>query len=89
MQYLPLKAKKKKKKANGSYMYLIFERECLCVLNLSQALASRSQRPNLLQALFADIALEVDERARGESRLCFRGRSHIDIALELFVDSNS
>lgn len=82
MQFLPLKA-------NGSYMYPIFERECLCLLNLSQALASRSQRPNLLQELFADIALEVDERARGESMLCFRGRSHIDIALELFVDNHS
>ena len=41
---------------------------CLCVINLSQSLASRSQRPNLLQELFADIALEVDDRARGESR---------------------
>lgn len=31
---------------------------------LQRALASRSQRPNLLQELFADIALEVDDRAR-------------------------
>lgn len=32
-----------------------------------QALASPSQRRNLLQELFADIALEVDDRAKGES----------------------
>ncbi|KAH8520412.1 hypothetical protein H0E87_001741 [Populus deltoides] len=32
---------------------------------LQRALASASQRPNLLQELFADIALEVDDRARG------------------------
>ncbi|KAF4358671.1 hypothetical protein CsatB_029781 [Cannabis sativa] len=31
---------------------------------LQRALASPSQRPNLLQELFADIALEVDDRAR-------------------------
>lgn len=30
-----------------------------------QALASSSQRRNLLQELFADIALEVDDRAKG------------------------
>ncbi|KAF9665498.1 hypothetical protein SADUNF_Sadunf16G0129000 [Salix dunnii] len=32
---------------------------------LQRALASASQRRNLLQELFADIALEVDDRARG------------------------
>lgn len=31
-----------------------------------QALANSSQRRNLLQELFADIALEVDDRAKGE-----------------------
>ncbi|PON51446.1 K-stimulated pyrophosphate-energized sodium pump protein [Trema orientale] len=31
---------------------------------LQKALASPSQRPNLLQELFADIALEVDDRAK-------------------------
>ncbi|KAF9675326.1 hypothetical protein SADUNF_Sadunf09G0020500 [Salix dunnii] len=30
-----------------------------------QAVASPTQRRNLLQELFADIALEVDDRARG------------------------
>lgn len=34
---------------------------------LLQALASPTQRRELLQQLFADIALEVDERAKGES----------------------
>ncbi|KAM1205523.1 hypothetical protein ACFX2I_006331 [Malus domestica] len=33
---------------------------------LQRALASPSQRRNLLQELFADIALEIDERAKGE-----------------------
>lgn len=33
-----------------------------------QALASASQSRNLLQELFADIALEVDDRAKGISR---------------------
>lgn len=33
--------------------------------NFLQALASPSQRRNLLQELFADIALEVDDRAKG------------------------
>ncbi|KAJ6408896.1 hypothetical protein OIU84_008571 [Salix udensis] len=32
---------------------------------LQRALASPTQRRNLLQELFADIALEVDDRARG------------------------
>ncbi|KAL0418111.1 UNVERIFIED_CONTAM: hypothetical protein Sradi_1224600 [Sesamum radiatum] len=31
---------------------------------LQRALASATQRPNLLQELFADIALEVDDRAK-------------------------
>ncbi|KAI4334505.1 hypothetical protein L6164_019188 [Bauhinia variegata] len=36
-----------------------------CVINLLLALANSSQRRNLLQELFADIALEVDDRAKG------------------------
>ncbi|KAK6935900.1 hypothetical protein RJ641_032930, partial [Dillenia turbinata] len=40
---------------------------------LQRALASQPQRRNLLQELFADIALEVDDRARDDtqSHLCF------------------
>jgi hypothetical protein len=30
-----------------------------------QAMSSNSQRPQILQQLFADIALKVDDRARG------------------------
>lgn len=41
----------------------------LCVFNVLQALASPTQRRNLLQELFADIALEIDERAKGEAKL--------------------
>jgi len=37
----------------------------VCVMNVVQALANSSQRRNLLQELFADIALEVDDRAKG------------------------
>lgn len=33
-----------------------------------QALASASQSRSLLKELFADIALEVDDRAKGKSR---------------------
>jgi len=35
------------------------------LINLLQAEASPSQRRNLLQELFADIALEIDDRAKG------------------------
>jgi len=35
------------------------------MMNVVQALANSSQRRNLLQELFADIALEVDDRAKG------------------------
>lgn len=35
-------------------------------MNAVQALANSSQRRNLLQELFADIALEVDDRAKGK-----------------------
>jgi hypothetical protein len=38
-----------------------FTRSLLCV----QAITSNSQRLQLLQQLFADIALKVDDRARG------------------------
>lgn len=45
----------------GEKTELDFVRRC-CFF---QALASPSQRRNLLQELFADVALEVDDRARG------------------------
>lgn len=38
----------------------------MCSRSSLQALASASQRRNLLRELFADVALEVDDRAKGE-----------------------
>uniref|UniRef100_A0A2P2LAE1 Uncharacterized protein n=1 Tax=Rhizophora mucronata TaxID=61149 RepID=A0A2P2LAE1_RHIMU len=49
---------------------------------LQRALASASQRRNLLQELFADIALEVDDRARGESVFC---DSCLIVSLSVYV----
>lgn len=40
-------------------------RKIVCYKSL-QAMVITSQRRNLLQELFADLALEVDERAKGE-----------------------
>lgn len=39
--------------------------EVLFLLCVPQALASPTQRRDLLQQLFADVALQVDDRARG------------------------